>query len=61
MRRLRVSSVLVVTLLTLAGCGADGEPVQPALNAGVSITPDGVSPHLGVGVNQGPFSIFLGL
>lgn len=61
MRGLRLGSVLVITILVLAGCGADGEPVQPMLNAGVSITPDGVAPHVGVGLNQGPFSIFLGL
>lgn len=53
--------ILCTTLAVLAGCGADGEPVQPSVNAGVSITPDGVYPSVGVGLSQGPVSIFLGL
>lgn len=61
MRGLRVKILLVISTLALAGCGADGEPVQPSLNAGVSISPSGVSPYAGVGLNKGPLSIFLGL
>jgi hypothetical protein len=56
-----VRVVAVLALVALAGCGVDGEPIQPSLNAGLSITPDGVSPHAGVGLNKGPFSLFLGL
>jgi len=44
----------------LSACGADGEPVQPTLNAGVSIGTGGVHVGGGVGVNSGPISIFLG-
>ncbi|MCF6231941.1 MAG: hypothetical protein L3J36_02375 [Rhodobacteraceae bacterium] len=54
-----VPTFLVLTVLM--GCGADGEPITPTLNAGVAITPNGISPRLGVGFNQGPFSILFGL
>ena len=45
----------------LAGCGVDGEPLQPSVNAGVSVTPDGAYPSASVGVSTGPLSVFLGL
>ncbi len=52
---------LILLLGGLAGCGADGEPVQPTLNAGISISPGGITPNVGVGLRQGPFSILFGL
>jgi hypothetical protein len=61
MTRLRVNSVLVIAMLVLAGCGADGEPVQPSLNAGVGISSNGnVHARGGVGLHQGPVSLFFG-
>ena len=60
MVQLRMAA-LVLSLTVLSGCGVDGEPVQPSLNAGISITPNGVSPNVGVGLRQGPFSILFGL
>jgi uncharacterized lipoprotein len=51
----------VVFLLALAGCGADGEPIRPAADAGVSITSGGVYPWARVGVSTGPFWLSLGL
>jgi hypothetical protein len=50
----------VLCLGALAACGADGEPVQPTLNAGVSVGTSGVHVGGGVGVNAGPLSILLG-
>lgn len=54
-----VSSILL--LLALAACGVDGEPVRPSVGAGVTINSGGVYPSVGVGLNTGPLSIFLGL
>ena len=51
----------LLALTVLVGCGADGEPITPTLNAGIAITPNGITPRLGVGLNQGPFSILFGL
>jgi hypothetical protein len=51
----------IIALTALAGCGADGEPVQPSLNAGVGVSSDGsVNVRGGVGLSQGPVSIFFG-
>jgi hypothetical protein len=57
---LRVVPALLA-LTVLMGCGADGEPVTPTLNAGIGITPNGIFPRLGVGFHQGPISILIGL
>ncbi|MEP2641844.1 hypothetical protein [Roseobacter sp.] len=45
----------------LAACGADGEPVAPQFNGGVTITPNGISPSASVGFGKGPLSVWLGL
>ena len=58
MKRLIASLCLIGTL---AACGADGEPVRPTVSGAVTISDGGVYPSVGVGVNRGPFSIFLGL
>ena len=44
----------------LSACGADGEPVQPSLNANVGVSGSGVNVNGGVGLSQGPFNIFVG-
>ncbi|MBY6067550.1 hypothetical protein KUW17_12410 [Leisingera aquaemixtae] len=48
-------------LMVLSACGADGEPVQPTLNAGVGVGSGG-GVHVGgaVGLHKGPLSVFLG-
>lgn len=51
---------LVLSLATLSACGADGEPVQPTLNAGISNGVSGVHVGGGVGLRTGPVSIFVG-
>lgn len=48
-------------LAALSACGVDGDPIKPDVNAGVTITPNGVFPTAGVRVGQGPFSFRLGL
>ncbi|MGB3243794.1 MAG: hypothetical protein WBB25_04630 [Sulfitobacter sp.] len=47
--------------LLLAGCGADGEPVQPSANTNVTLSSSGVSVGTNVGLRRGPFSVNLGL
>ncbi|WP_264210968.1 hypothetical protein [Leisingera thetidis] len=47
-------------LALLAACGADGEPVQPTLNAGVGVGGSGVHVGGAVGLHKGPVSVFLG-
>ncbi|WP_193747593.1 hypothetical protein [Leisingera sp. ANG-M7] len=47
-------------LAVLSACGADGEPVQPTLNAGVGVGSGGVHVGGGVGLHKGPLSVFLG-
>lgn len=48
-------------LVTLAACGADGEPIKPTLNAGVSLGSGGVNTNVSVGARKGPFSVNWGL
>ncbi len=55
-------SRLVLAILTtgfLSACGADGEPEQPTMNAGVVLSGNGGS-YGGVGLHQGPISLYLG-
>ena len=47
----------VLGLVTLAACGADGEPETPSRNATVSITPSGVSASTGVAIRKGPATV----
>jgi len=47
-------------LTLLAGCGVDGEPVRPSLNAGVSVSQNGVHTGGSLGLNKGPFNLRLG-
>ena len=51
---------ILVVLSALAACGADGEPVQPTMNAGLTVGAGGVRVGGGVGVSQGPISLMLG-
>ena len=51
---------VLVLLVFLAGCGADGEPVHPTATAGVSVSNSGVRTHGGVGLQKGPLGLFLG-
>lgn len=59
--KLTRAMALLLGLSVLAACGADGEPIQPSLNAGIGISPSGISPRLGIGLGKGPLSIGLNL
>ncbi|WP_456388749.1 hypothetical protein [Profundibacter sp.] len=54
-------AIVVLTALVVAACGADGEPVRPTVNAGVSVSPSGVSPSVSFGTRIGPVNVSLGL
>jgi len=51
----------MIGLATLTACGADGEPVRPSMNAGVTVTSSGVHPSVSVGTKVGPVNLILGL
>lgn len=49
--------------VSLAACGADGEPqppVQPTVSAGVGVSSSGVNVGGAVGLHRGPVSLYLG-
>lgn len=52
---------LMVMTLLLAGCGADGEPVQPSAALNIGVGSGGVHAGASVGARKGPISIFVGL
>ena len=50
--------ILAMTMLAALGaCGADGEPVEPTANVGISVSNSGVHTGASVGVRKGPVSI----
>ncbi len=53
--------VAVLGLVLLAGCGPKAAPVTPSAGVNVSITPQGVSTGVGLGLRKGPFRIGVGL
>jgi hypothetical protein len=56
---IRVLSIL--SLLAVAACGADGEPVQPHGGINIGIGSNGVSAGGVVGVSRGPLSVGVSL
>ncbi|HBB82360.1 MAG TPA: hypothetical protein DC031_03585 [Sulfitobacter sp.] len=54
-------SLAILSLLTLAACGADGEPVRPTASSSVTMSSSGVSVGTAVGLRRGPFSLALGM
>jgi hypothetical protein len=53
--------VVVLAMLTLAACGADGEPVQPSASVNVGVGASGVHVGSRVGLRKGPISIGIAL
>ena len=48
----------LAALATLAGCGVDGEPEPPRVSGQVTLSNTGS--HLGLGLSQGPVTLWLG-
>lgn len=51
----------LLAFLTLAACGADGEPVRPTAATEVTYSSSGVTAQARVGVTRGPLTVTLGL
>lgn len=51
----------LLALLTLAACGADGEPVRPTAATEVTYSSSGVYAQARVGITRGPLTVTLGL
>ncbi len=48
---------LMVGLVLLTACGADGPPITPSVNATVSVGTEGVRTSTGVTVQSGPVTV----
>ena len=51
----------LLTLLGLAACGADGEPIRPTASSTITMSSSGVSVGSTLGLRRGPLSVTLGL
>ncbi|MDR9483797.1 MULTISPECIES: hypothetical protein [Sediminimonas] len=58
---MKVLISLMIAMAVLSGCGVDGAPLRPSLNAGVSVGTSGVTPGASVGLRKGPFSLGVAL
>jgi hypothetical protein len=52
---------LILTIATLAGCGADGAPFTPTANLGLSVGSGGVSTGASLGASNGTVSVGVGI
>lgn len=52
---------LIGVFVALAACGADGPPMTPNANVGLSLGTGGLSTSASVGASNGMFSVGLGL
>lgn len=52
--------VLILVVASLAGCGADGAPMRPNANVGLSVGTGGVSTSASVGASNGTVSVGVG-
>lgn len=52
--------LLILALLALAACGADGEPIRPETRSTVTLSNKGVGMSTAVTVRQGPFTMGVG-
>jgi hypothetical protein len=53
--------VLILGFVALASCGADGAPMTPSANVGLSVGSNGVSTSTSVGASNGTVSVGVGL
>ncbi|EEE37467.1 lipoprotein, putative [Rhodobacteraceae bacterium KLH11] len=53
--------LLIAVGAALAGCGADGEPIQPTMSANIGVGSSGTYGGVGVGLRRGGLGVYLGL
>ncbi|MFP7672443.1 hypothetical protein ACG74X_03685 [Marivita sp. S0852] len=51
---------LILALLVLAACGAEGDPIRPSVNTTVSVGSEGIRTSTGVIVQTGSVSVGVG-
>ena len=52
--------LLILSIVGLAACGADGLPVAPSLNVGLKIGPNGITPTVNASTRVGPIGVSVG-
>lgn len=52
--------VMALTIVLLAGCGADGEPIRPQVSTTVGVGSGGVTSSTSVTVERGPVTVGVG-
>lgn len=55
------SFVALISIVFIAACGANGEPVRPSVNTGVTVSNSGISTNVSTGVKLGGVDLSLGL
>ncbi|WP_120632512.1 argininosuccinate lyase [Ruegeria sp. EL01] len=53
--------LLIAAGFVLSACGADGEPVQPTVNANIGVGSSGTHVGGGVGLRRGGLGVYLGV
>ena len=53
--------LLILALLALVACGADGDPIRPETSSTVTLSNKGVGMSTAVRVRQGPFTLGVAL
>ena len=54
-------TLAILGIIALAGCGADGAPMRPSANLGLSVGSGGVSTSASVGATNGTVSVGVGI
>jgi len=57
---MRTITAIILTL-TLAACGADGEPIKPTAKTNVNLSSNGIGVGTNLGLRKGPFAVNVGL
>lgn len=58
---IRRMAVALLSLVVLAGCGVDGEPVRPTAGLNVGVGTNGVSVGVGGGMRVGGVNVGVGV
>ena len=53
-------TIALLSLIALAACGADGDPIRPEVKQTISVSNDGIDTRTGVTLRRGPVSVGVG-